>query len=1325
MKYHILLRCLYGSLFNCGLALVAPMYGATIQVPIEIVSPDALSQTKTLTLHTSTGTGLNLATLYLQVHNLRYQGELSLRFNGKEWIELSNSNVTFDGNDGKFGGIGGIQGTVRIKVGVPASWRKTGPQTLDLRFNGTDGNVTAVRILDIKLLDDFGNNLITDTLVPEDVSKWTSPIGYESINQQNAGKALWSKTSNLVDNPISKLNIKASCASCHFQDGGDLHYFNYSNESIIARAQYHGLTLTEGSQIAAYIRNLSSTIYPPNGRPWNPPFQPGPGLQTKSRDQWAVGAGLESVVMNEKESFVDFFRKTSGFNLKNLTRLDVEKVIDHGGKKANRENSGAKNPPIVNLREMRISFQFPDWNAWLPRYAPEDIWSGPQSRKGDAALITDPFIIAYNSFKSGVSNSNVFSTLNFGAYIKDENFTKEGGTYRLGDQNLFDKTKNPDGSFTLAQDLGLATRRNPDLTREEMALAVSQYVAVKTFNIVREFNLEDRATNPNVLGEDGERSFPSGNSTVFDLAPHISAHNWSYRRGQSLAVGKMTSNQWYHLQLLLNAGMRGNYPMNSPLDWDYQLEHTINFSRYSKVNSSAHYFSTILKMYESRDNGNGLNKNGFSFRTLHPSNLYNNREINQGGLDSIDPGTPESSGLWVRMMEEFLYEWLDVVSQYDVNKLSQVSRMSLDLKIGDLKHDLPAKTASPMGWNGVGNKGDEGSTPNHLDSTWQYLPLFLEEGIDRGLLEDCVQWAKWAWPGPVGNRTPWDSLLKKQYLVTDPAQSTMMPKSLITLIYGNRVIPNRLWSENFEENKTDFNNTTIKAIKNVSTYVKMPSSIPKNGGGIYIGSDLLINGSRPHFISTADVVLTPGVEKLRLRSRVASDAFPSTNSVKTQMQIGFNNGEVINGNLLMSLDPTLSGWKFQTYETALQIPDGATAITSVNLISIGDNITKNKNFYFDNIEVFEVPVPYADSAPSTVSVSAVYPVVGDNMEARNGDKNGTTFFNTGLNIAFNRSASPHIQGYNIYRSVDGQTWEKRNFGLVYVDPQAVRGNWMDFFNEAKPAYIYSETNKRYETIYQYKVTAVNQNGLESSLKDSSSAKGSLIDDVSPWLNAKNLRLDLSTVGLLHWFASEEWDLAGYNVYSCDPGSLNFKKMNTSPTLDFQFYDANPVSGKRYKVVSVDVAGNEYKGDGNHVDAEIVIQPDIFNSFQLWAKSYGLPTDGTGLGAPNATPAGDQIPNLIKASLGIVPTVSGYQGRMPVGQKPSSLTPLLMLTYQRPTMGMEQYVYIPEASSDLVNWSAAEVSEFSRVDLNGITTVKVKDLKPGPTRFLRLRVQFLP
>lgn len=87
------------------------------------------------------------------------------------------------------------------------------------------------------------------------------------------------------------------------QDGRDLEIFAYSNESIIERARFHQLSAEEGQKIAYYIRSLSARHDDVGrwGRPWNPPYQPGPSVADRPVQEWAAGAGLEAVLEEDSD----------------------------------------------------------------------------------------------------------------------------------------------------------------------------------------------------------------------------------------------------------------------------------------------------------------------------------------------------------------------------------------------------------------------------------------------------------------------------------------------------------------------------------------------------------------------------------------------------------------------------------------------------------------------------------------------------------------------------------------------------------------------------------------------------------------------------------------------------------------------------------------------------------------------------------------------------------------------------------------------------------------------------------------------------------------
>lgn len=169
--------------------------------------------------------------------------------------------------------------------------------------------------------------------------------------------------------------IRAHCSDCHARYGRDLKYFCYPNASIIARSRFHGLSELQGQQIASYIRSLSA---PSPGRPWNPPYQPGPGLDSQPAANWAAGADLPWVLDDDARTLSFLF----------ASKTDRLRPSDPAAGKD--LNWIALVPQItperfrpdgnLNVREIPIAFQLPDWNHWLPQVHPTDAWGAAFQR---------------------------------------------------------------------------------------------------------------------------------------------------------------------------------------------------------------------------------------------------------------------------------------------------------------------------------------------------------------------------------------------------------------------------------------------------------------------------------------------------------------------------------------------------------------------------------------------------------------------------------------------------------------------------------------------------------------------------------------------------------------------------------------------------------------------------------------------------------------------------------------------------------------------------------------------------------------------------------
>ena len=267
-----------------------------IVLPIEVLGADGTVVSRTVTL--PAGQAEPVRSLWLQVHGLRYADQASVQVNTSAWMPLNNNTVTIAEPGKTYGGIGGGFATLAMTLALPDGTVVGGDNTIRFRFNHTDGFVSSYRVLAFNFLDAEGKKILPANDFVEDApERWTPPLPDAASIQ--AGKELWHGASLAASSLPNSPTLQARCADCHAQDGRDLKYFNFSNASIIARARFHGLSELQSEQIASYIRSLP---LPSPGRPWNPPYQPGPGLDEQPVSNWAAGAGLAWVLDQDTDA---------------------------------------------------------------------------------------------------------------------------------------------------------------------------------------------------------------------------------------------------------------------------------------------------------------------------------------------------------------------------------------------------------------------------------------------------------------------------------------------------------------------------------------------------------------------------------------------------------------------------------------------------------------------------------------------------------------------------------------------------------------------------------------------------------------------------------------------------------------------------------------------------------------------------------------------------------------------------------------------------------------------------------------------------------------
>jgi len=479
-----------------------PPSSTTITLPLEVVGPNGTTVAASFTV----GSGANLGgatTLSMQIHGLRFDGQASVQVNGSGWLTIANSTVTFQGLGGNYGGIGGGFHTLQMTMPLAANVVTTGTNTITFKFNGTDGNVSGFRVLGFNVNDASGTPLISSSnFVWVDPNTWQPPS--TAASDISAGQTLW-HTASLLNS--SGQPLQAHCADCHSEDGRDLKYFNYSNNSIVARSQFHGLTQQQGNQIASYIRSLNA---PNPGTPWNPPYQPGPGMDSQPVSNWSAGAGLSAVLDTDAE---------------------MQQYLEPGGSTA-----GWAANQYLNPRELPISLQLLDWNSWLPPVAPVD------------------------AYGSGFTTSTAYTD-----YLQLRTVLQPNSTTAYKNaMGLFDQWMEGVNQTFMSQ---IEPSTYTQATRQSV-YAVAQWQMVKQWELNQEFGLEAMPQVPfgskaNVRGWYG--------SNAFNTSPNILHMPAGPGLGNgSAVVATYLAFIWYQTQLILNDG-QGQQGDNRPIDYGYVI----------------------------------------------------------------------------------------------------------------------------------------------------------------------------------------------------------------------------------------------------------------------------------------------------------------------------------------------------------------------------------------------------------------------------------------------------------------------------------------------------------------------------------------------------------------------------------------------------------------------------------------------------------------------------------------------------------------------------------------------------------------------------------
>jgi len=654
--------------------------------------------------------------------------------------DVGNRSIELGRIEHDYGGIGGVFRTVRMKV--PVSGLVRGKNTLAFEHKTPASPSIGFRIIELNLVRNGQNILPAASFAVDDPATWRAPLPAASDIEQ--GRVLWNARNRLKDPGLDAVNgsagpiMFASCADCHAKDGRDLKYFNFSNRSIVERSIFHGLSRTEGERIASYIRSRPLQ-HVPAARPWNPAYQPGPGLDAQPAYFWAAGAGLNAVLDDDALTKGELFPNDSSISLD-----DVRRVGSRFGK--------------LNMRELRVALPMPEWNQWLPHIHPHDAFNTNASAiREDASgnSVGQPYY--FELYEEAEANPTAATlgamTTRIKTWLKrgmtcDTNGSGSGEPWRGLNGGVLNAIKLPKKTYTSCA--AKEDRARADEEAYELAKrGLSAWISVKRWEILHSRNLEDEGKKTQVMNVPNKGRLSSDNicasrcvdarergwvvegRNVFDRPPHFIGHNSRNFYGQDTVTGVAESNAWYHLNMVLSSG----YRITMPNHFAYVCSHIEILQDESGVNQGFRFWASMIKQRQLQTNGFYGAETGNDLRTSQPHVYYG---ANRSGTSETQSSVGQP--LW-RYFAQAMVE--DFVA--DSNRATRA--------------DWEAATGNSavQAWDSrdfsAGDRFDTDAFQGR--NTYRVIPKLLQIGVDRNVVISLKDWGKKTWPNG-----SWDSLIK-------------------------------------------------------------------------------------------------------------------------------------------------------------------------------------------------------------------------------------------------------------------------------------------------------------------------------------------------------------------------------------------------------------------------------------------------------------------------------------------------------------------------------------------------------------------------------------
>ncbi len=674
--------------------------------PIEVLGATEATRSVTFEISDKFLSSERNVLLKIKANAVNQENKGSVRVNSGAEILLNNANALTKNEQKKFGGIGGAFDNLDLEISVPSKDLVAGKNKITFQFLKGSKESIGFRILSFNFMD--GNEKLIDEELfyeKEDVQKWKPPL--ETAEDVAQGRLLWSGGGPALRRSPLEPNVKlrASCADCHATNGYDLKYFNFSNLSILERSKFHGLSDVQGLQIASYIR---SQPFPNPGRPWNPPFQPGPGLDSKPINEWAAGAGVEWILQDP---------------------LDVEKYLLPSGKFPDNFSFNQ----TVNVRELPTATEFPTWNEWLPRIHPKD-WHGKDWDTSNQAKVQQ------NVFNVLASNQDRREKIRSVLYFFEANVFAQLANIPKTDSNAW-RALEPENK----------------MLQQTANYSANQLLLVRAFEWHRTHDFDGLASEaldfnsnwfqkgiqqPGAAQFTNPRFFMS--KAAFHAAPHVSGVDEKenpIRLGNKL-MWDYFSNAWYQLQLVWTGNNMRNG--DSHTHWNYVVPWSSNSGPYILL-------ANFIKHGEAYQNTYPMEKfNPFS-NSIHEKvyNGYHHLWVLTRSKDSPDLWYKVSDEKYRNAVEPVYRAYLDAVRFTP----EQLEKYCFNCFIRDKPLWDPVAGKDNLDARALRLPSDKGipagnwSTYSHWNETMRNISKDLIEAKgNKALIERGLQFAEKMWP---------------------------------------------------------------------------------------------------------------------------------------------------------------------------------------------------------------------------------------------------------------------------------------------------------------------------------------------------------------------------------------------------------------------------------------------------------------------------------------------------------------------------------------------------------------------------------------------------